>query len=263
MEKSKAISLLKRVATSLILIPAVIGCVLSGYPFILLLAWLGAVLMSWEWTDMVKNEKPAVYALAYFFVTGWCLVFDFNFLTLIILLCAMLTVFLKSKGEQQRKLLVFGLPYICIGLGSVLALYNIAGPLVVLWFLFVVWSVDIGGFCVGCTLKGPKLAPKISPNKTWSGFIGGVLLAIGISSAYCWYFDSEPLIPYAAIVAAGIAVFAQIGDLFESAIKRHLGVKDSSNLIPGHGGIFDRVDGLIFAAPFAYLTLILLNIFVK
>jgi len=219
--------------------------------------------MAWEWADMVKNTKPSVYALTYFFITAWCLVFDFNLLTLIVLLCAMLFVFLKSKGEDHRKLLVFGVPYISIGLGSVLALYNIAGPLVVLWFMFVVWGVDIGGFCVGCTLKGPKLAPKISPKKTWSGFCGGVLLAIGISSAYCWYFDVTPLLPYAAAVATGIAVFAQIGDLFESAIKRHLNIKDSSNLIPGHGGIFDRVDGLIFAAPFAYITLVILNIFVE
>ena len=254
MEKSKLMSLLKRVVTSLILIPAVIGCVVSGYPLILLLAWLGAILMSWEWADMVKNKRASVYALTYFFVTAWYLVFDFNILTLIVLLCTMLFGFLKSKGEEHRWLLVLGLPYISIGLGSILSLYNVAGPLVVLWFMFVVWAVDIGGFCVGCTLKGPKLAPKISPNKTWSGFCGGVLLAIGISSLYCWYFEASPLIPYAAAVAAGIAVLAQIGDLLESAIKRHLEIKDSSNLIPGHGGIFDRVDGLIFAAPFAYLT---------
>ena len=81
MEKSKLMSLLKRVVTSLVLIPAVIGCVVSGYPLILLLAWLGAILMSWEWADMVKNKRASVYTLTYFFVTAWYLVFDFNILT--------------------------------------------------------------------------------------------------------------------------------------------------------------------------------------
>ena len=263
MEKSKVISLLKRFATSVVLIPAVICCVLSGYPLILLLAWLGAVLMSWEWADMVKNTKPSIYALIYFFVVAWCLVFDFSILTFIIIFGAMLFVFLKSKNEEHRWLLTMGVPYIGIGLGSVLAIYNSAGPLVVLWFMFVVWAVDIGGFCFGCTIKGPKLAPRISPNKTWSGFCGGMLLAVAISSAFCWYLGAEPLLVYAGALSVGIAVIAQIGDLLESAVKRHLNIKDSSNLIPGHGGIFDRVDGLIFAAPFAYLALFLLNIFVE
>ena len=190
MEKSKVISLLKRFATSVVLIPAVICCVLSGYPLILLLAWLGAVLMSWEWADMVKNTKPSIYALIYFFVVAWCLVFDFSILTFIIIFGAMLFVFLKSKNEEHRWLLTMGVPYIGIGLGSVLAIYNSAGPLVVLWFMFVVWAVDIGGFCFGCTIKGPKLAPRISPNKTWSGFCGGMLLAVAISSAFCWYLGA-------------------------------------------------------------------------
>ena len=114
---------------------------------------------------------------------------------------------------------------------------------------------DIGGYVFGCSLKGPKLAPKISPNKTWAGLLGGIFLAVVISYGICWYFDAGAVVNAYITMAAALAVIAQIGDLIESAIKRHLGLKDSSNIIPGHGGIFDRVDGLIFAAPFALLIL--------
>ena len=128
-----------------------------------------------------------------------------------------------------------------------------------LWFIFMVWGVDIGGYIIGSALKGPKLAPHISPNKTWSGLIGGVILAVSVSFIYMYatkhIFDLPmPLNEQLRFAQLGafIAVVAQIGDLIESAIKRYLGVKDSSNLIPGHGGIFDRIDGLIFAAPIVY-----------
>ena len=128
-----------------------------------------------------------------------------------------------------------------------------------LWFLFMIWSVDIGGYIIGSSLKGPKLAPSISPNKTWSGLIGGVVLACSVSFLYMLamqkIFDLPmPMTEQLKFIQLGvfIAVVAQIGDLIESAIKRYLGIKDSSNLIPGHGGIFDRIDGLIFAAPIVY-----------
>ena len=142
--------------------------------------------------------------------------------------------------------------------------------------------MDTGGLVVGCNLKGPKLAPKISPNKTWSGLCGGILLAVSVSIIFMYFCTQIMEIPFYdfhklryisfsykpmnvryecnidsqvfyALLAVIVAILAQIGDLIESAIKRRVGVKDSSRLIPGHGGVFDRVDGLIFAAPFVYL----------
>ena len=128
-----------------------------------------------------------------------------------------------------------------------------------LWFILMVWSVDIGGYAVGPIFKGPKLAPKISPNKTWSGLIGGVILAIAVSFIYMWFTGNLFDLPMPmktqlkfAQLGAAVAFIAQIGDLVESAIKRHLNIKDSSSLIPGHGGVFDRIDGLIFVAPIVY-----------
>ena len=123
----------------------------------------------------------------------------------------------------------------------------------------MVWAMDIGGFIIGCNLKGPKLAPKISPNKTWSGLIGGIVFAMVASYLYIWLLAELSVIKvddntqtFFVVLGGIIAAVSQIGDLIESAIKRKLGVKDSSSLIPGHGGVFDRVDGLIFAAPFVY-----------
>ena len=114
--------------------------------------------------------------------------------------------------------------------------------------------MDIGGFIVGCNLKGPKLAPKISPNKTWSGLIGGIVLAMAVSYLYIYLVvrDDKGMHMFFVVLGGLIAAISQIGDLIESAIKRKLGIKDSSSLIPGHGGVFDRIDGLIFAAPFFY-----------
>ena len=128
-----------------------------------------------------------------------------------------------------------------------------------LWFLFVVWAMDVGAYIIGSNLKGPKLAPKISPNKTWSGLIGGILFSVAVSAIYFGFLvyfrlisiDTKSKILF-AVLAGIVAALSQVGDLIESAIKRHVNIKDSSSLIPGHGGIFDRIDGLIFVAPFVY-----------
>ena len=178
--------------------------------------------------------------------------------------------YLKAKDEKNRYLLTLGVPYISIGVGALYWMYflfdafgTISGEkgsyVMTLWFILMVWSVDIGGYIIGTYLRGPKLAPKISPNKTWSGLVGGVILAIAVSFIYLYIVKSiyglalpmREQMKYAQLGAL-IAFIAQIGDLIESAIKRYLQIKDSSSLIPGHGGVFDRIDGLIFAAPIAY-----------
>ena len=119
---------------------------------------------------------------------------------------------------------------------------------VLIWLLVVVWTTDSAAYFAGRTLGGPKLAPSISPAKTWSGFWGGVLGAALVSILFAWLAGLERL-AVLGLLAAALAVVAQIGDLAESALKRRAGVKDSGQLIPGHGGLLDRVDGLLFAAP--------------
>ncbi|PDS78172.1 phosphatidate cytidylyltransferase [Rhizobium sp. L43] len=126
------------------------------------------------------------------------------------------------------------------------------GLYAMLFVFAVVWATDILAYFVGRALGGPKLAPSISPGKTWSGAIGGAVSAVAAGVVLIHF-----LIPGAEFIAAGAAlvlsVCSQSGDLFESFIKRKFGVKDSSRLIPGHGGVMDRVDGLIFACFSAFL----------
>jgi phosphatidate cytidylyltransferase len=112
----------------------------------------------------------------------------------------------------------------------------------------IVWSFDSAAYFSGRAFGGPKLAPTISPNKTWSGTIGGVIAAIMITLFLGMLWHVQPLWVF-GLVALIVAVFAQAGDLYESALKRRVGIKDSGQLIPGHGGILDRIDGLLVATP--------------
>ena len=118
-----------------------------------------------------------------------------------------------------------------------------------LFLLGAVWASDIGAFAAGRILGGPRLAPAVSPSKTWAGAAGGLLAAAVIGAAVAWAADGSGAAGTATALA--LAVAAQAGDLLESAVKRRLGVKDSGRLIPGHGGLLDRLDGLIAAAPVA------------
>jgi phosphatidate cytidylyltransferase len=120
-------------------------------------------------------------------------------------------------------------------------------------FLFaVVWLTDITAYFCGRALGGPKLMPQVSPNKTWSGAIGGVAGALIGGTSVAWYAGIGNLAAVAA-VALALSVASQAGDLFESALKRRFDAKDASGLIPGHGGVMDRVDGFVFAVTVAVL----------
>jgi phosphatidate cytidylyltransferase len=127
---------------------------------------------------------------------------------------------------------------------------DFAGLLNTLFMVLIVWASDTGAYLAGRALGGPKLAPAISPGKTWSGAAGGLLAAILVGAG-----AAALLMPggasRAAAIAAMLGLMSQAGDLLESAIKRRFGVKDSSSLIPGHGGVFDRLDGVMAAAPLA------------
>ncbi|MGQ3070377.1 MAG: phosphatidate cytidylyltransferase [Ferrovibrionaceae bacterium] len=117
----------------------------------------------------------------------------------------------------------------------------------ILWLIGVVVATDIGGYAAGRTIGGPKLSPRISPKKTWAGLLGGVVGAgiVGLLCASALDIGAGSLM----LLSAALAVWEQIGDLFESSIKRRFGVKDSGSIIPGHGGVLDRADGLLFVAP--------------
>src|SRR5690606_21394577 len=123
---------------------------------------------------------------------------------------------------------------------------NVEGRDLVLWLLLVIWAVDSGAYAFGKALGGPKLAPRWSPNKTWAGLLGGAASAVLVGWLVAEVLSMETP-GFLALVGGFLAFVGQGGDLLESAFKRHFGVKDTSHLIPGHGGVLDRVDGLVAA----------------
>ena len=278
MEKANFTTLQKRVLTSLLMIPVVIGAMRSGHPFIDILVYFVGIMLAWEWSAMMPNKRANVYAVCYTFALG-CSLIVFNRIVLFLLIAAVTAfVYFKAKDEEHRNLLTLGVPYISIGVGALCWMYYLfdafgsmpgeKGSFVMtLWFILMVWSVDIGGYVIGLSLRGPKLAPRISPNKTWSGLIGGVILAVAISFIYMYVAKNIFGLPLPmseqlkfAQLGAMIAFVAQIGDLVESAIKRHLNIKDSSSLIPGHGGVLDRFDSFIYTAPVFYYFITVMKI---
>lgn len=126
----------------------------------------------------------------------------------------------------------------------------------VAWLFLAVWAMDIGAYVAGRTIGGPKLWPAVSPNKTWAGFVGGVLLAGVAGGVIGVIFGSAGIVALVAL-AALVAAWSQLGDLAESAVKRKFGAKDTSPLIPGHGGLLDRLDSTLFGAVAAVAIVIL------
>ncbi len=153
----------------------------------------------------------------------------------------------RRERRPEPGLLVAGLAYIALVWVSLHSLRAApSGLLNVLFVMLVVWSGDVGAYAAGRAFGGPRLAPAISPGKTWSGALGGTLCAIlaGVAVARTHFAA-------AALLAFGLAVVAQLGDLLESAVKRRFGAKDSGSIIPGHGGLLDRLDGVLAASPAA------------
>lgn len=145
-------------------------------------------------------------------------------------------------GLTTRRLaMLWGTIYVGVPAFALISL-GWAWAMIVFWVFVVTWATDILAYFTGRTLGGPKLASRISPNKTWSGLIGGIVGAALFGALMAWWFEMEPLFLWAG---GPMAVVAQAGDLYESSVKRRAGVKDSGAILPGHGGVLDRLDGLL------------------
>jgi len=214
-----------RVLSALVLLPLALGCLWLGGGAWAGLVGAGGVGLGWEWWSLCRRRPGRVPALT----------------------------------------LGLGAVYLAPGVAALIWLRSdpAVGLANVLFVLLVVWASDIGAYLAGRWLGGPKLAPSVSPGKTWSGAAGGTVCAAAVGVAYALAWRVGPAwygpIGYAMAVAAALSVLSQGGDLFESGLKRHFGVKDSSHLIPGHGGLMDRLDGVLIAAPAAALLALLLG----
>lgn len=175
--------------------------------------------------------------------------------TLILIALSFFATLLGARLSGQGMWAPVGLVYAGLA-GLSLALLrgaDHAGLVAILFLFAVVWATDIFAYFVGRSLGGPKLAPSISPGKTQSGALGGVIGGV-IAGVVLAAFGGLGNLPLLALVAFLLSVISQIGDLFESWVKRRHGVKDSGNLIPGHGGVMDRADGLVAAAFALYVV---------
>ena len=146
--------------------------------------------------------------------------------------------------------------YICVFAISLLWIrYNENNGNILLWFFVTVWLADTGGFIFGKIIGGPKLIPKISPSKTWAGLVGLILASLMSGIIFFHYLGVKDFYSFVGTTVL-LGVISQLGDWLESWIKRKAGIKDSGKLLPGHGGILDRVDSLVLSAPFLMLLLI-------
>ena len=246
-----------RIVSSLVLAPVAIAAAYAG-------GWafggfwlIVAVGIWWEWNTLVSGPGNRLL-----FVLGA------TALTLALIIAEigmtrtpMLIIILGTLGAgvfaraDRRTWAAGGLLYAGVILAAPITLRRDPqfGAIAILFLFAVVWATDILGYFLGRAFGGPKLAPRISPNKTWSGAIGGSVGAILAGVAVAWLAKLDHVLAI-AFVALLLSIAAQAGDLFESAVKRRFGAKDASHLIPGHGGFMDRVDGFAAAAVVAVVV---------
>lgn len=250
-----------RIASAVVLGLFALYCTWTGDLTFVLLIMLACGLIFFEFTSMVKKALPNRVAL---FAAGFLIILFASFLVerplsgLAIMIVGALVLaaweWVIGKSLWGAVALVYaGLPF-----AALIALRNgEAGLFDILFVLACVWGADTFAYFTGKTFGGPKLAPAISPNKTWSGFFGGFFGAIVLSGIVTYLAGYTPGVGMVGL-AVLLALFSQAGDLFESWIKRLFGLKDSGKIIPGHGGILDRIDGLIFAIVAAWLVAVAL-----
>jgi len=252
--------LMLRVCSALVLAPLAIGTAyLGGWPFAIFWS-LAAIGVFWEWSSLVAGDqrRPAVAVGGAALAVSLLLAASGRLMGAV-LVVAMGVVGLAPIGPTQRRgWIAAGVPYAgAIGLAPIVLRSDSEDGFAAVIFLFaIVWTTDIAAYFAGRMIGGPKLLPRVSPKKTWSGAVGGLAAAVVAAIAVAEVAGHSGFFAI-ALVAAILSAVAQAGDLFESQLKRRFGVKDSSHLIPGHGGLMDRLDGFVLAAAVAALIGIL------
>jgi phosphatidate cytidylyltransferase len=257
-----------RILSAAILAPLALGCIwVGGTAFAGLVAVITAAL-SYEWLGLCGRRSSPMSTLLFIALPLAVILTDHGSAASALILLAIATAVgtVLSGGLSPSRPLGFGIPY--LGLGAVALVWLRrqpgGGASNVIVLLLVVWASDIGAYIAGRAIGGPRLAPSISPGKTLSGAVGGLVAAaaVGLAASAMLGHGSMSgrgiaLRPMAFAVLIGLV--SQAGDLFESQLKRHFGVKDSGTMIPGHGGLLDRLDALLTAAPVAALLALILG----
>ncbi|MBM3468241.1 MAG: hypothetical protein FJX71_02265 [Alphaproteobacteria bacterium] len=245
----------KRTLSAAIGGPLAIGMIILGSPYVDIFAALLLGILLWEWSKMSGLPLLHPISAVVWGLLAWFIFAPGAYLSAIsfVVIGLLFTAFYHYQvGARLVPSLILLSGPIYIGLGMTMILFfSKTVPLILLWSLMMVWATDTGAYVVGSLLGGPKLIPRISPNKTWSGFIGGSMFgsAVGMTLApYC----QVPLENQVHLFCLSLLItfVAHIGDILESLAKRIFKIKDSGHIIPGHGGLLDRIDSLLLVALF-------------
>jgi phosphatidate cytidylyltransferase len=261
--KSKTGALRLRILSALVLAPLPIIAIWFGEPFLSILTLAAAVVMAWEWGRLCNGGATGRAASALIGAVAVALLAASlsGFAAGVLLAWAgSIVVWRIALHDRASAPLWLAAGSLWVALPCIILLWLVqsgsAGRGTLLWVFAVVWATDIGAYAVGRQVGGPLLAPRWSPRKTWAGLVGGVVCAALAGWATAGVLGTTAALPL-VLVSAGLAIVEQFGDLAESMAKRRFGVKDASSLIPGHGGLLDRLDGLLAVIPaVALLTLL-------
>ena len=252
--ESDSRNLLMRIAAAAVLIPLAIAIAYAGGWLWATLVTLAAIGLFVEWLAIVglagaiRVTAPGVAALA---AAGFC--FAIGRLDAALIVLAIGFVAVVAMAPERRGWAAAGFFYAAAAeIASVLVrLDPVKGFAALMFVLLIVWVTDSGGYFAGRGIGGPKLWPRVSPKKTWAGAVGGFVASLAVACGFA-AFDLGRIGPL-LMLSGALTVVSQLGDLFESAVKRRFDVKDSSHIIPGHGGLMDRLDGFVAAVVVAAL----------
>jgi phosphatidate cytidylyltransferase len=255
-------NLLMRVIAALVLAPVAVAIAYAGGWLWAALVTVAAIGLYVEWLMIVglsRAPRAVAAGVAALAIAGLCLASGRIDASLVVLALGLAGVALFAP--ERRDWAAAGFSYAAAAeVASLLVrLDQTHGFAALILILLVVWVTDIGGYFAGRGIGGPKLWPRVSPKKTWAGAIGGFAASLAVAVGFVEFCKMDPPLKLGSLLLLGAAlsIVSQLGDLFESAVKRRFGVKDSSHIIPGHGGLLDRLDGyvaaVVLAAIFGFL----------
>ena len=247
-------NLATRIIAAAVLIPLAVAIAYAGGWLWTALVTLAAIGLYVEWLMVVggaADKRIVVSGVMALVVAGLCLAIDRIEAALAVLAIGLVAVSVMTP--ERRSWTAAGFLYAAVAeIASVLLrLDAVKGFVALIFVLVIVWVTDSGGYFAGRGIGGPKLWPRVSPKKTWAGAVGGFAASLAVAGVFA-ALDLGKAAPL-LMISGVLSVVSQLGDLFESAIKRRFGVKDSSQIIPGHGGLLDRLDGFVAAVAVAAL----------
>lgn len=242
-----------RVLSAAVLMPLSLAAIWWGGWYFGMLVALLACAMSWEWSSLCHAKAATVILLFATVIMSAMLTFGGAYREMAVCIAAgalLVAIVSRISGEESSNLLPAGTVYLSLGIVSVIwvRIAEVGGLEPFLWMVAVVIATDVGAYFAGRFIGGPKMAPRISPGKTWSGMAGGAVGA-ALAGLITVHIVGNGNYAIVGLLSAAMAFVAQGGDLIESSLKRHFGVKDAGNIIPGHGGALDRFDGFLTVAP--------------